>query len=237
MDHDLRLLKRIMNVAVQLEVIQKSPAQGVAFYAVDNRRDRTLTEEELKRLLTVVNTKRRNCPVAQVIVLMLSTGCRRGEALAADWSQFDFTSRTWRIPARVAKNRRLVGIPINDAAIALLNRIPRRTGEDHVFRSRTTGKRLKYISKTFARIASEASIENFTPHDTRRSFGTLALNNGVSIHAVSKLLRHADTKITEQRYAFVSTDVLHEAADCVSRVLTEASEKSAAVIPLKPRAA
>ena len=242
-DHHIKLMRHVYSTAISFEVVEKNPAKNVPLFNADNRRYRTLSQEELARLLAVLNGKRRHCPVGQLIYFMLCCGCRVGAALAADWKQFDFENRVWRIPSESAKNKRHATIPINDAAFALLNSIPRRSGQEFVFRSRQTGGRLKHYAKTFARIAEEAQLKDITAHDIRRTFGSLAINQGVSLHAVSKLLTHSQSAITESRYAFLSTDSLQAASDAVSKVLINASDAtppdtdSAEVLPLKPQAA
>lgn len=52
---------------------------------------------------------------------------------------------------------------------------------------------------------------NLTTHIGRKTFGTIALNNGYSIESVSRMLGHTDIKTTQKHYAVVlKTRVMKE---------------------------
>jgi integrase/recombinase XerD len=52
----------------------------------------------------------------------------------------------------------------------------------------------------------EPKLSAVTPHTLRRTFGTELLNKGMALEHLSKLLGHADTRVTEASYA----EMLHE---------------------------
>ena len=56
-----------------------------------------------------------------------------------------------------------------------------------------------------------AGLEDTHPHDLRRTFGSWLVQAGVSIQAVSALLRHSDIRITDRVYAHLSPESLREA--------------------------
>ena len=47
-------------------------------------------------------------------------------------------------------------------------------------------------------------------HDLRHTAGTLALRQGMALHAVSKMLGHSDPAMTLRRYAHVLEDMEDE---------------------------
>ncbi len=49
----------------------------------------------------------------------------------------------------------------------------------------------------------KANIENFRLHDSRHTFASYLIMNGVDLKTVSELLGHADTRMTE-RYSHLS---------------------------------
>lgn len=57
------------------------------------------------------------------------------------------------------------------------------------------------VEKIVRRVGERAGIERLTPHRLRRTFGSFFLNEGVRLESVSKLLGHANTSVTEERYA------------------------------------
>jgi integrase len=71
-------------------------------------------------------------PYRQLFRLLLLTGQRRSEVGDAQWSEFDFDSRLWRIPASRMKAGQVHIVPICDDALAVLEGLPRFEG-DYLF--------------------------------------------------------------------------------------------------------
>ncbi|MFW5629493.1 MAG: tyrosine-type recombinase/integrase [Acetivibrio ethanolgignens] len=55
-----------------------------------------------------------------------------------------------------------------------------------------------------------ADFKHFTPHCFRHSFATRALENGVQIKTLSRLLGHGDIQLTYNTYCHVTEDTLVE---------------------------
>ena len=65
--------------------------------------------------------------------------------------------------------------------------------------------------RSFKRYLEEANIlTDVRFHDLRHTAGTLALRQGMPLHAVSKMLGHADPAMTLRRYAHVLEDMEDE---------------------------
>ena len=65
--------------------------------------------------------------------------------------------------------------------------------------------------RTFKRYLEEAGIPTDVRfHDLRHTAGTLALRQGMPLHAVSKILGHSDPAVTLRRYAHVLEDMEDE---------------------------
>jgi integrase len=64
---------------------------------------------------------------ARALEFAILTACRSGEARGARWSEFDLRDKTWTIPAERMKAKREHQIPLSDAALALLNSLPKDT--------------------------------------------------------------------------------------------------------------
>ena len=67
--------------------------------------------------------------------LLILSGQRRAEMR---WSEIDLEKRLWTLPSQRAKNGRQHTVPITDATLDVLRRVPRFLGSDYVFT--TTGK-------------------------------------------------------------------------------------------------
>ena len=87
-NHGLALLRQIMNFAVACGYIERNPTQGIR----PNRRPRLtrfLSREEIGLLHRVLDaqTGEINRQQADIIRLLLFTGCRRGEIVRLRWSE------------------------------------------------------------------------------------------------------------------------------------------------------
>jgi len=90
-------------------------------------RSRYLTEDELARLKgALANYEHRQS--ADAIRLLLLTGARKSEALAATWEQFDLEQGIWTKPSSHTKQKREHRIPLSAGAVALLNELYERNG-------------------------------------------------------------------------------------------------------------
>jgi integrase len=67
--------------------------------------------------------------------------------------------------------------------------------------------------RSFKRYLEEAGIPTDVRfHDLRHTAGTLALRQGMPLHAVSKMLGHSDPAMTLRRYAHVLEDMEDESS-------------------------
>jgi integrase len=57
---------------------------------------------------------------ANILRFIMLTGARRGEAVYANWSEFDLVNKMWTIPAERMKMKEAHRVPLSDAAIACL---------------------------------------------------------------------------------------------------------------------
>ncbi|MFT6908757.1 MAG: integrase [Oleiphilaceae bacterium] len=212
-DHYLKLLRRVLNVAVDWEVLAANPLARVQLFNADNRLERYLGEAELDRLLNVLYNDE-NLMVCNILLFLLTTGSRLGEALNAKWCDID-TNRQWRIPQAQSKSKKQRYIPLNDVAMSVLEAVGTRTNFDYIFVNLGTGERYRCIKKTWTRLRKEAGLSNIRIHDLRHQYASMLVNEGRSLYEVQQLLGHSDPKVTE-RYAHLAPSTLQQAANSVS---------------------
>jgi integrase len=70
---------------------------------------------------------------ARCLEFAILTAARSGEARKATWREVDLESRAWTIPAERMKAKREHRVPLSDAAVRLLEALPRFAGNDLVF--------------------------------------------------------------------------------------------------------
>jgi integrase len=219
-DHYLGLLSRCLRLAVEWQLLDTNPAAGLKKFNQDNARNVFLSPEELQRLLHVLDNDRVRMPCLAV-KLMLFTGCRKGEALHARWSDIDRESAVWTVAAENSKSRRTRNIPLGTAALEVLEQLSAlRTGE-HLFTNSRNGERLKSLDKTWQRLRVEAGLPDLVLHGTRHHFASMLASQGVDLYRIQKILGHASPTQT-QRYSHLSGSALQEAANSLNDYLEKA---------------
>lgn len=213
-DYHAALIRRMGSIAVRWGYLDANFAKGVQLYREYNGVENILTDDQLKALLQVLYTDS-NRPICQLALFLLSTGCRLSAALTARWSNIDIENKLWIIPASNSKSKRQNSIPLSDSALAVLKQIDKKDEDEFVFTNRKTGTRFKNTFKPWDRIRTKAGVPFLRYHDLRHSFATYCVNNGRTLYEVSKLLNHADTRMSA-RYAHLSKSTLLEAANSVS---------------------
>lgn len=72
-------------------------------------------------------------PAAAALAVLIHTACRTGEILGARWSEIDRDRRLWTIPAGRMKAGAEHQIPLTDAVLEILERLPVGAPDDLVF--------------------------------------------------------------------------------------------------------
>ena len=213
-DHYLKLIRQALNLAVEWELIKVNPVAKVRLFHAENREERLMSEEEVQRLLDALDRHTGTAP--NVIKFLLFTGARVNEALHARWADIDRTQRNWVIQATNSKSKRRRAIPLNDAALEVLDSLWTKGRSEWLFTSSRGGGRMTTINKVWQRIRVQAGIPHVRLHDLRHQFASFLVNSGRTLYEVQAILGHSDATVT-QRYAHLSTKTLQEAAETASR--------------------
>lgn len=217
-DRQVVIIRYIFNLAIKWDVINTNPAKMIDLYNIDNTRDRHLTDKEMVRLLEILQTHK-NRPVSLAILLLLSTGARRNEALKAKWEDVDLEKKIWKIPAENAKSKKSRTVPLNTAALQVLEEAYSLSGDnEHVFISQVTGQPIRHITAVWQRMRKTAGLPDFRLHDCRHQYASMLVNKGRSLYEVQRLLGHTTPKMT-QRYSHLSMETLEGASSAVGDVI------------------
>jgi integrase len=224
-DHMAKLLRQAMNHAVRLNLLSTSPVSKIRLFNVDNREERLMSDNELQRLMAVLDTDH-NRMVCMVVKWLLLTGARvNSEALQARWTDIDRENRTWLILATNSKSKQRRAVPLNDAAMAVLDQLGTEGQSEWLFTSSKGGGRLTTISKPWLRIRKVANLPHCRLHDLRHMHASMLVNSGRTLYEVQQILGHSDPSVT-QRYAHLSTATLQDAAASVGKYVADALEKT-----------
>ena len=213
-NHALALLRQIMNLAIACGHVEANPTRGVK----RNRRQalsRFLSREEIGRLHRTLDDHSRGVrgQQADIIRLLLLTGCRCSEIVQLRWSEVRddmlFLADSKTGPRKV---------PLNTPARRILEQ-QLRHGSPFVFpspldpaRARSSDLRLWYT------VRREADIEDVRLHDLRHTHASHAVMNGVPVPVVSRLLGHSDVRMT-LRYAHLGDREIEAAAERVGQTI------------------
>lgn len=81
----------------------------------------------------MADLRQREGMAARALEFAILTAARSGEVRGATWDEIDLEGRCWTIPAERMKAGREHRVPLSDAAVTLLEALPRMEGSDHVF--------------------------------------------------------------------------------------------------------
>ncbi len=201
-------LKRVLKEALRLDLIDPIDYS----HAVDlpnvkgsgKIRGRALTRSEITRIMEVCKS---NLPIdvrdTALIAILRGTGLRRAEVVKLDLEDFD--ASTGEVIVRLGKGGkdRIAYLP--ESAIPYISNwlevrglmpgpllCPVTKGGNVQMRTMTPDALLKILKKR----ALEAGVEEFSPHDFRRTFCSDLLDAQVDIVTVQKLAGHASPETT-----------------------------------------
>ena len=227
-NHALGVLLRILNHAVACGHLDTNPARGVK----RNPRPkltRFLSREEIGRLHRELDrftsARPSRARQADIIRLLLLTGCRKSEVVTMRWQDMDGDTLNL-IDAKTGPRQVLLNAP----ARAILERQPR-SGSAFVFPSpRVHGRPLCSDLSLWYSVRREAGIEDVRIHDLRHTYASHAVLQGVPLPVVSRLLGHKHPRMT-LRYAHVGDRETEAAAERIGATIARVLELGTQVHP------
>ena len=218
-NHVLDLLRRILNHAVACGHLQTNPTRGVK---PNPRRKLTrfLSQEEVRRLHHALDhhaaTQPSLTPQADIIRLLLLTGCRKSEIVTLRWQDVDGDTLNLA-DAKTGPRQVFLNAPARD----ILERQPR-TVNAHVFPSPLDpGRSLSGDLKLWRSVRRDAGIEDVRLHDLRHTFASHAVLRGIPLPVVSRMLGHKRPSMT-MRYAHVGDRETEAAAERIGMAIARA---------------
>ncbi len=192
---------------------------GVSLPRVEREPVRALTEATAVAVIDAC----KDSYIADLVVLLLGSGLRVGEALGLDWRDVGEGFVTVR-----RSKTQVRAVPISDDAAAALERhrltakrygpeVPvflapnrQRTGKTDRLRGDTVGHTLKLLLE-------QAGLPHMRVHDLRHGVATLMVARGVHMRLIAQQLGHANPAITAKVYSHVSPESSLEAVQVLNR--------------------
>lgn len=198
------ILSSIFSFGVQRGLAEDNPVKSTKPLGKENKRDRVLEEDELKRLWESIETW--NEPVRSVFKILLLTGQRKGETTRMKWE--DIKENVWEIPASDTKADRKHFVPLSPLALEIIESL--KNDSPYVFEStHNEGRPIKSLNGAFGHIAEQAGITDIRIHDLRRTAATYMAELGTDRTILGKVLNHkglaGDSQVTARydRYSYM----------------------------------
>lgn len=190
-DNELRVLKSFFRWCSGEDYIHKNPAENIKAIKKEKRIKRPFSETELE-LIRKNAQKKRDLAIIEVLY---STGVRVSELCNINRNDIDNDEIV--VFGKGEKER---PVYLNaKAKIALEEYIESRKDENEaLFVGERTKKRLSVgaVERIIREIGERAGVSNCHPHRFRRTAGTIALNRGMPLEQVQKMLGHEDIQTT-----------------------------------------
>ncbi len=201
----LALMKQMFDYAVSAGVMEFNPASSIKARTVggiEEARDRNLSFNEIKTLWLFLDSKQHKISDEIIIAvkLLILTAARSSEIREAEWSEFNFDTNMWTIPAKRYKTGIEHKTPITPAIKELLAQIPKmKDDKKHLFNldSKAIGRSIRRSLQPLKDGTIRLDIPHFTIHDIRRSVASRMSDLKVDAVTIEKVLGHKLPKILQ----------------------------------------
>jgi integrase len=222
-DGAARKVVRDLSALFSFARVPNNPVATANVRKTDNRRERFLSLEEVKRLgaaLDAAQADGANPMAVNQARLWALTGCRRNEVAGLKWDEIDFERGL--LVLGDTKTGRSVR-PLGGAALTLLKGLRAEAGKGAILVFPAVRGEAFYqgAKRIWPQVAKKAGLAGVTPHTLRHTLGSAAASAGEALLMVGSILGHTNARST-QIYAHIAHDPARMAADRVTGALAEA---------------
>jgi len=215
---NFKIIRKMFRFAVERDILEHSPCDGVKMPAPLNRGDRVLTEAEIKTLWSNIDTCNASDETRRAIKLILVTAQRPGEVIGMHASEID--GKWWTVPAERSKNKKAHRVYLTDTALALIGNTegkgfifpsphlteetpeekPKEQPMTRLAISQVVSRNLAFPVKVNGKSVfdkdgkpvteNKLGIGDFTPHDLRRTAATFMSQLGFMDEVIDAVLNH-----------------------------------------------
>ncbi|MGD0626082.1 MAG: site-specific integrase [Thermodesulfobacteriota bacterium] len=223
-NRELEVVRRIYNLAMREEMVDRNPCWKVTRLPEKNARDRVLSKEELDKLLKELPPH-----AADIVVLAYHTGMRAGEIFGLTWDRVNLREGFFTLSPKDTKTGEARHVYFNGPVREVLERLKkvRYISHNHVFTYQ--GKPVISIKNALANALKEAGINDFLFHDLRHTFVSNARKAGIDRTVIMKLTGHKTLSMFT-RYNTVDQADAKDAMEKLDSLFNKEEQPSAAIV-------
>ena len=245
-----RFIQAVLARAEKEMLISYNPADKASPAKKPRSKPKYFQPEEVTRIIEALETEPLKWKT--FVLLLIFTGCRKGEILGLKWSKVNFQDRSIRIDlaslytrdvgtytnATKTENERTLILPVEIMTVLhdysksylelQLANGDRWVGSDYVF-VRDNGEPMHPDSPAhwLSAFSKRHGLPHINAHALRHSAASLLIGNDVDIVTVSKQLGHKDVTTTENIYAHLLEKNRAKAPETIADVVLRNPKKQA----------
>ena len=190
--------KRMINYAVEQEVIAKSPCKGVTTPQRDDILEKDILSRDEVIKMFETHYKGENPEIRRAFAMTCLSGIRHCDIIRLTYSEVDYANKMLKFRQnKTVKHSSSSGVttPLTPTLLNIIGKKAEDAKDDYIFHLPS----MTMCQKALKRWTKKAGIDkHITWHCGRHSFGTQLLNEGANIKVVSNLLGHSSLRFTEK---------------------------------------
>ena len=240
--HLLRLIRQILQHAVDWNYLRENPANKVKFPSVPRYEMDCLDPEEVDAFLNALPERYQT-----FFEIAITTGLRMGELLAMKWCNIDWKRELYFVRESLARSKggykgglatpktthSAQSVEITTNCIRLLKKHEKkqaeeklRVGETYLDQglifATTTGTPLNssnIVNRQFHKGLEAAGLRRIRFHDLRHTCASLLINQGVNPKYIQRQLRHSSINTTFDRYGHLYPETSRKAKEILDKMI------------------
>ena len=240
------VLQAALKQAVKERLIPYNPCENCRIPPKDKKEMTILPPEKIGRYLQEAE----KYGVLPMFYLELSSGLRRGELLALQWSDLNVKERILTVNKQVTRmegeldvtepktKNSVRKVALSQQAVDLLVQEHEQHPDNPIlFPSPRTGGYWSpdAVSRINRKLLKNAGIEEHVRfHDLRHTFATMAISSGVDVKTLSSMLGHYSAGFTLDTYTHITNDMQRGAAEKIGGFMESATAANAPEPPDPP---
>lgn len=198
--------KKVINYAIEHDVILKNPCWGVTIKVDDQILKKDILSLDEEQTLIATHYENENPNIRRAFIFCLYCGLRFCDVKDLTYKNIDYSNKLLRFEQNKTKGHSVnsgVIIPLNESLLSFIGKAPENGNLDTLLFPLPSYEACGNALKSWVKRAG--INKHITWHCARHSFAVNILNNGANIKTVASLLGHSGLKHTEKYTRAVDT--------------------------------